>query len=85
MRRYNKGNVVKFGNSFWIISEVGEDERGQWFGLISMSACNCSSGVSENPSHDSFHVDKLEYVAQHVYDFIEKGMLKFLDDLGKGI
>jgi len=84
MRRFFKGNIVKFGTSFWIVADEHDDDKGYYVRLIATDACNCSSGVSDYTKHKEYHVDRLEYVAEHMYSFIEKGMLRFLDDLGKG-
>jgi hypothetical protein len=85
VKRFLKGNIVRFGNSFWIVAEEKKHEKlGVYYDLLSMSSCNCGSGIYENPSHQDWHIDKAEWVADCVYDFIEKGMLRFLDDLGKG-
>ena len=85
MKSFLKGNIVKFGNSFWIVGEEKHNDKlGVYYDLLSMSSSNCGSGIYENPSSPEWHIDRAEVVASCVYDFIEKGMLKFLDDLAEG-
>jgi len=84
MKTFLIGNIVRWRNSFWIVaSKEKHDKLGEHYKLLSLSSSNCSTGVYEFPSDPDWHIDEAEVVASCVYDFIEMGMLRFLDDLGK--
>lgn len=76
------GNVVRFLDSYWIVCDKKQNDKlGQWYPLLSMYASNCASGVYEFPSDQKWHINQVEIVADCVYDFIQMGILKFIDDL----
>ena len=46
MKSFLKGNIVKFGNSFWIVGEEKHNDKlGVYYDLLSMSSSNCGSGI----------------------------------------
>lgn len=83
-RKFATGNIIRWGTTYWIVADEGDNEKGHYIEVIAAWASNASGRITEHwPKEKHNNMDSLEFVANNVYDFVERGMLRFLDDLAE--